>query len=176
MQYSDVVFELVKLLLQAGFALFVAWRAVQWALERYKAEKHWERQLSAYSDIVSALGTLMNVLAEWEDQEMTGRGPRGTTDSDLRNSYWSARRKLEEVQSVAMLVLPNEMASKMKELVQALARVDDGNHPTAFDMRDAEYRLIEAARSDFVAHGRVDLGMDRHLRPRKNSNRSASKA
>src|SRR5690606_19784644 len=97
--WSNIIFEALKLLLQFAGALFITWRAVKWALRRYKDEKHWERRLGAYSDLTTALGTLLNVLGEWEDQEITDRGPRGTTQEELRSAYWGARKKLEEAHS-----------------------------------------------------------------------------
>lgn len=160
MTWEQIAFEAVKLFAQAGFALFIAWRAVKWALGRYKAEKHWERKLGAYSDVVMAMGTLLNVLAAWEDQEITERGPRGITPEEQRTAYWSARRKLEEAQSVAMLLLSPPVAERIKTLVQGLARIDDADHYTSFvDKIDDEWNLITAARDGIVGIGRKELGL-----------------
>lgn len=153
-------FEAVKLALQFGGAMFIAWKAVKWAQTRYQNEKHWERRLAAYSDITSALGTLLSVLAEWEDQEITRRGPRGATEEDLRIAYWGARKKLEEAHSIGMLLLPPSVADKIKTLVQGLARNDDGDHPTFIEKIDGEWSLVRDARDEFVRTGRTDLQLN----------------
>ncbi|MEQ1405653.1 hypothetical protein ABK249_11980 [Neorhizobium sp. Rsf11] len=152
-----VGFEAAKLSMQFAGALFIAWRTVRWALRRYKDEKHWERRLSAYSELTTALGTLLNILAEWEDQELTERGPRGATTEELRASYWGARKKLEEAHSTAMLLLSQVVANKIQKLVQDLAKNDDGDHDAFIDKIDGEWKLVLAARDEIVAIGRNDL-------------------
>lgn len=153
----NVGFEATKLGLQFFGALFIAWRAVKWAQLRYQREKHWERRLSAYSDVTTALGTLLNVLAEWEDQEIARRGPRGITNDELQSSYWSARRKLEEAHSIAMLILPAFVAERIKSLVQSLAQNDDTDHGSFVERIDDEWKLVLAARDEIVTIGRNDL-------------------
>ncbi|WP_395774047.1 hypothetical protein [Agrobacterium pusense] len=156
----NVWFEAAKLLLQFCGALFIAWRAVKWAQLRYQREKHWERRLGAYSDVTTALGTLLNVLAEWEDQEITRRAPRGATGEEQLQSYWNARRKLEEAHSLAMLILPPFVAEKIKTLVQNLARNDDHDHVSFVDHIDDEWKLVLAARDDIVKIARDDLHLE----------------
>lgn len=155
--WCNVGFEAVKLALQFGGALFIAWKAVRWAQARYQKEKHWERRLGAYSDLTTALGTLLSVLAEWEDQEITQRKPRGTTNEELAGSYWAARKKLEEAHSTAMLLLPPFVADKIRDLVRGLARNDDGEHSSFVEKIDGEWGLVLKARDEIVSIGRSDL-------------------
>ncbi|MCG7508520.1 hypothetical protein [Mesorhizobium retamae] len=157
---SAVLIEALKLALQFFGALFIAWRAVRWALRRYKDEKHWERKLNAYSELTTALGTLLSVVAEWEDQQLTHRGPRGTTEEDLRNSYWSARRKLEEAHSTAMLLLPTKVASLVDGLLKNLAKNDDNDHPHFMDKINEEWSLVGNARNEIIEIGKFDLQLD----------------
>lgn len=152
-----VALEAAKLALQFFGALFIAWRAVNWAQRRYQKEKHWERRLAAYQDVISALGVLLSVLSEWEDQELTDRKPRGTTDDDLRSAYWKARRQLEDAQSVAMLLLPDKLAARIEKVVKELARHDDTTHTTFMDKIDQEWRVVRDARNEIVQSARVDL-------------------
>lgn len=169
--WSNAAFEAVKLALQFGGALFIAWKAVKWAQTRYQNEKHWERRLAAYSEITSALGTLLTVLAEWEEQEISRRGPRGTTLDDLRIAYWGARKRLEEAHSIGMLILHPKVADKIKELVQSLARHDDGDHASFFDKIDGEWKLVRDARDEFVSAGRADLQLNATRDVPKNARR-----
>jgi hypothetical protein len=150
-------FEAAKLSLQFGGALFIAWRTVKWALKRYKDEKHWERKLGAYSDLTSALGTLLNVLAEWEDQDITDSGPVGITVEEQRQIYWAARRQLEDAQSTAMLLLPPHVAELIKTLVMDLAREDARDHEAFIYKIDGLWKLVQAARDAIVSLGRKDL-------------------
>ncbi|WP_144223624.1 hypothetical protein [Mesorhizobium amorphae] len=155
---SAVFIEAVKLLLQFCGALYIAWRTVRWALRRYKDEKHWERKLTAYSELTTALATLLNIVAEWEDQEITSRPPHGFTAEALRDSYWSARQKLEEARSTAMLLLPAKIADLLDDLVTALARNDvDESHRHEVEQLDKEWKLVKDARDAIVAIGKGDL-------------------
>ncbi len=174
--WCNAAFEAVKLTLQFGGALFIAWKAVNWAQTRYQKEKHWERRLTAFSELTAALGTLLTVLSEWEDQEITQRGPRGSTEEELQSAYWGARKKLEEAHSTAMLILSPSVAEKIQTLTRGLAGNDDGNHQSFMEKIAREWPLVRKARDEIVGMGRLDLGLNSHPRARKNEIKSSSKA
>lgn len=175
MTREQVVFEFIKLALQFGAAIFIAWRTVQWALARYKAEKYWERRLSAYTELLAALGVLQQVLGVWEQSEVLDRKASGEDDADIRARYWVARRQLEEARSVALLLLPSEVGSTLYQLIRDLSRE---GHTSFFDKVIDEGGHVAEARNEIVRIGRKDLGIRPQRVPprRKNDSSSSSNA
>lgn len=158
MKFELVVVELIKLSLQFFGALVVARLAVKWALNRYKSEKTWERQLSAYADAVTAVSEMRLVMGRWIDDEMEKR-----TDSDERKTeqyqrYRSARRQLEEGLAAAVLILPDQTSNMLKQL---LADIDNAPRAdTYFDYLEAQYMLLNHASNKLIEQGRRNLGFN----------------
>lgn len=102
--------------MQFAGALAIAWLAVRWALNRYKLEKHWERRMSAYTDVLSALGSVNRIQGIWEAQEFDLPVSSIETAEELRKQYWDDRRRLEETIAIARLLLPQSVANAIVEL------------------------------------------------------------
>ncbi|ESY03907.1 hypothetical protein X753_21780 [Mesorhizobium sp. LNJC399B00] len=155
---ETIAFEAAKLALQFGGAMFIAWKAVQWALARYKAEKHWERRLSAYSELVAALGAMSRINGIWELEELDIRAPTAESTDELRARYWAARRRLEETSAVAQLLLSEEVTEILKALEKGLGNVPNRSN-SFFEQIQNEWPLIDKANKELIALGRADLGL-----------------
>jgi len=153
-----IIFETARLAAQFFGALYIAWQAVRWALKRYKSERHWERRLAAYSDLVSALGAMNRINGIWEMEEINMRPRTGETNDELKSRYWEARRRIEETSAVAKLLLSPEVAEILKSLQHELERVP-GQVDSHFEQLQAEWPLIETANKQITAIGRADLGI-----------------
>ena len=150
--------ELVKALLQGVIALAITYLAVRWALTRYKTEKTWERRLTAYADIVSALSE-MRLVAGRSADDIEGMGEHGeTTDAELVRRYRAARRNFEGASALAHLLLPEKTASLMVNLDRELRAIDEPDRWTAFNL---EYSLLDDALHELIADGRKQLGLSK---------------
>lgn len=120
--WVQITFEALKLAAQFGGALFIARKAVQWALNRYKSEKHWERKLQAYTDLLAAIGAIKEVLDVWETWELFRSKPTEEMQKEYRIRYWAAKQKLQEAIGVAGLLLPGEIARLLTDLNNELRK------------------------------------------------------
>jgi hypothetical protein len=95
----ETVFEITKLIAQLGGALLIAWLAVQWALNRFKSEKTWERGITAFADTVSALREMNRVYGIWLDHyfKQIDFGEKG--NARLTERLQQAMRKFGEASS-----------------------------------------------------------------------------
>lgn len=152
-----IAFEAIKLALQFAGALFIAWRAVQWALGRYKAEKLWERRLAAYTELLTSLSRMNRVLGVWELEAMNV--PQNLSDDEVREvrrRYDDARRDLEEAWGVAQLILPTEIAKLLASLSND---IDEARHNSSSWMQaiGEEWAILDKARRTILDIGRKDL-------------------
>jgi hypothetical protein len=155
MTWEQVVFELVKLAIQAAGAIFVARLAVRWALNRYKEEKTWERQLTAYADVIAALGDMRLIVGRWADET---EGATNYTDEYKKlhqDRYRAAKRKFEEALAVASLILPKDTHSLLYKLDMDIEKI---TYEDIWDAYNQEYSLIDDALAELTAQGRDALG------------------
>ncbi|MBU1606832.1 MAG: hypothetical protein KKD08_08510 [Alphaproteobacteria bacterium] len=101
-----VWFESIKLLAQLGGALIVARLAVGWALKRYKSEKLWERRLTAFTDVVTALSEMRRLYSIWEREIIYARRSSPERDDEHNRRYREAQDRLNETIAIGRLVLP----------------------------------------------------------------------
>lgn len=155
MTFDQVVFlEIAKLLAQLVVSLVVAWFAVFWALGRFKREKLWERRLEAYANVATALGAMRMILGRWGDEMEGLRSYSDKAKKAFNVEYGEAKRQFERTAAVGQLILPEETAKTLNELVRQL-EADDGSDP--FDAINAKYGIIDDAFDTLVAQGRTSL-------------------
>ena len=143
--------EIVKLCLQFAGALLIARLTVSWALGRFKTEKSWERKVTAMADVLSALREMLRVLSIWEDREIRKASENERYEAELRQRWQTAEEKFKEVSSVAILVLPQEVADRIEALEKALA---NRQHESWFDEIEANSVAISAAMTWLVDHAK----------------------
>jgi hypothetical protein len=142
--------ELIKLGLQFIGALIVARLTVTWALSRFKFEKAWERKTAALADVLSAMRDMSRVIVQWINEEIGDAQYIQSHKDDLKARYRTARRSLESVSAVAMLVLPGPIAETLAELDKALT----STHDNWLDRLEAENALIEKASDRLIAEAK----------------------
>lgn len=157
--WCAILYEAVKLLLQFAGALFIAWKAVQWALGRYKREKLWERKLQAYSDVLSSLGSLQQILGSFEHNIAYGVRRSEDPPTEIRSRYWMARRNLEESRALAAFLLPDEAGEAIQSLIASLSRLNKMNENFSSLAVDGELSAVKKARGQIVDIGKKDLGL-----------------
>lgn len=170
MTWEQMVFELVKLAIQAAGAIFVARLAVRWALNRYKEEKTWERQLAAYADVIAALGDMRLIVGRWADET---EGATTYTDEYKnlhKDRYRAAKRKFEEALAVASLILPKDTHSLLHKLDMDIEKI---TYDDIWDAYNQEYSLIDDALAELTTQGRDALGFTK-LRNGKAKGKTAS--
>ena len=155
MTWEQVVFELVKLAIQAAGAIFVARLAVRWALNRYKEEKTWERQLTAYADVIAALGDMRLIVGKWSDEIEGGTNYTDEYKKMHQDRYRAAKRKFEEALAVASLILPKDTHSLLHKLDMDIEKI---TYEDIWDAYNQEYSLIDDALAELTAQGRDALG------------------
>lgn len=156
LSWGHVLFELAKVLMQGAVALLVGFFAVRWALKRYKSEKTWERRLSAYADIVSALSEMRLVVGRWADEMESGREYNQSISPEMRGRYSAARRAFEGSSALARLLLPEDTHTLITKLDQDIAAIDEPDRWTAVNI---EFSLIDDALHTLTAKGRTELGL-----------------
>lgn len=164
MAWEQIAFELVKLALQAAGAIVVARLAVMWALSRYKEEKTWERQLTAYADVLAALGDMRLIVGKWADEI---EGATNYTDEYKKmhtERYKAAKRKFEEALAVASLILPKQTYNLLWKLDRDIEAITYDN---MWDAYNKEYSLIDDALSELIGQGRESLGFARFAAGKK---------
>jgi hypothetical protein len=155
---QTVVIEVCKLAAQFAGALLIAKLAVSWALNRYKSEKTWDRQLAAYVDAVTALSEMRLVVGSWSD-ELTG-ALLVSSDSDGIQSdrYKIAKRKLEEGVAAARLLLLSDTANLLAGLSPEIEIAKRG-HDQVEDL-DRQYDILDRTLNRLIEEGRKTLGRD----------------
>lgn len=153
----DLVAETGKLVVQVGAAIFVARLAVIWALERYKAEKLWDRRLAAYSDVVASLSEMRKIVSDWADEVLTRTDSAEEVQNQRREGYQFARRRLDEVLATGQLLLPEVSQDALVEMDLALGRyIPNGD---AYTHLDRDLDVITKALVTIVGQGRKELGI-----------------
>ena len=167
--------EFAKPVAQLAAAIFLAWITVVFALSRYKKEKHWERKLQAYSDVLAALGTMNQILNQWirEVEERREASPEQIDDNVQR--YRSAMEKIEETSSVAALILSTKVNRRLRNLITDLHRANNDDQRSWLSVLQEEQSIVEKARDDLVEIGKSELGLNHSERPLKKAIRSSSK-
>jgi hypothetical protein len=138
---TTVAPEILKLLAQFAFAAFVAWLTVQWALDRYKSEKRWDRETNALIELIAAISELYRVNAQWLNDEAEARDVSDAADTVRLERYRAAKMKLEEVTAVAAVVLPRKVEVHLNELKK---RLDYKYADWIEDLVESDRVLLEA--------------------------------
>ena len=162
---EQIWFELCKLALQAGGAIFVARLAVRWALARYKEEKTWERQLAAYVDVCTALGDMRLIIGKWADQEEGVVNYSEDFQSRMGERYHAAKKNMENTVAVASLILPRETHNLLHQLEIDLEKVKCPED--RYEEYNAKYLLIDDALVALTKQGRQALGFPVHALDKK---------
>jgi len=154
---ADMIWlEFLKLCVQLAGALIIARFAVNWALDRYKREKLWERRLASYADVVSALGEMLRINAEWYEEAINRRDQVKADEREQR--YKAAKRKLDEVTAVGQLLLPSR-AVMVLHLLHSDLRVQPRHHGYE-DALDWQGETLSKALHSLIDIGREDLSIN----------------
>lgn len=151
---EEWIIEAVRLAAQLVGAILVARLAVRWALARYKTEKTWERRLSAYVDVVTALSEMKLVVGLWIDAIEQAHRPR-TDEPEQRERYRSAKRRLDEATATAQLLLPSTTSKRLLTLDLEMEKAK--RFKDQYEDLNNQYAVIEEALSGVIAEGRADL-------------------
>ncbi len=150
----NLTFEIARLITQLVGALMVARLAVNWALDRYKKEKIWEKRLGSYADVVAALGEMLRLNREWRRASLSNTDDETQNDRSLR--FKEAKLKLNEVSAVGRLILPSRAQLILTELE------DDLNATPRFDTRadalDWQREILYNTLDRLIELGRENLG------------------
>ncbi|MEJ6011500.1 hypothetical protein [Novosphingobium aquae] len=113
-----------------------------------------ERRLTAYADVLTALGAMQLILGRWADDMEGLRSYSDEAKVAFNDEYRSARQRIEQTVAVAELILPPESATLLNELRQSLEG-DDGSDP--FEAINVKYGVLDDAFGALIAQGRSQL-------------------
>ncbi len=153
-----ILYETLQLALQFVGALFIARKAVGWALGRYKREKHWERKLQAFSEVLSASGTMNQILTQWIRNEER-REPVPSVSDENAHRYQAATQKLEETAAVAALILAPEVDRVLQTLLNDLDKAGRNADRAWLTALEEEQSILIAAREQLLELGKRDLAL-----------------
>jgi hypothetical protein len=155
---GTLLLEAGKLAVQFLGAIVIARLAVIWALNRYKSEKTWERQLAAYVDAVTALSEMRLVVGSWYDELIGALLMSSDNNGAQRERYNASKRKLEEGVAAARLLLPADTAKLLAELNRDMENARKG-HDQVEDL-DRQYAILDQALNRLIDEGRSVLGRE----------------
>lgn len=125
---TDQIFASATLLINFGWlvlkqiapvlgALLVARVTVYWALERFKSEKLWERQLLALADVVAAIRRMERATLAVRDESAAyfGLPPPGMRGEAFVD-YNAGMENLRAAISVAAVLLPDKAQRRLLDL------------------------------------------------------------
>ncbi|MBD8065627.1 hypothetical protein IC608_09075 [Devosia sp. PTR5] len=141
-------------------AIAVAWLAVRWALGRYKSEKLWERRTAALFDLLTAVAEVQRVNSEWLLQELVRHDFNSTYAERLSSAYWSAKQRIDEVASIADILLP-EARDAISDLRAVLDRDGTPDDPYQELLEERDVALLKARKS-LIEIGRARIGKVTH--------------
>lgn len=143
------------MLMQFGGALVIAWVTVRWALRRYKSEKTWERRLAAYVEAATAIGEMQTIVGRWFDQAVECREPSEELQSLQTDRFRAAKRRLDESEAAALLLLPTETSTLLSNLRKNL---ESGRRADSWQEHlDDQYAMLAKALTDLIDQGRTNL-------------------
>lgn len=151
---EEWIVEAVKLIAQLLGAILVARLAVRWALSRYKTEKTWERRLSAYVEVVTALSEMKLIVGLWIDAIERAHLLRSDEPAQ-RERYQSAKRRLDEATATAQLLLPPTTYKRLLTLDVEMEKAQ--RFKDQYEDLNNQYAVIEETLSSVLAEGRADL-------------------
>jgi hypothetical protein len=144
--------ELLKLALQLAGALFVAKRTVQWALNRYKFEKEWERQTSSVISTMTALGDMKASINVWMHDIARNVERNPDDEAKIYARYLEGKSKLEQMTAIAQLTLPEELAARILRIRRDVEKCAEGGDQ--FERLDSEGFCLSTAQNDIVGLAR----------------------
>lgn len=106
--------SVMTMILTLGVTTFTAWLTVRLALNRFKSERLWDRQLSTYSDLIEALSEMDRVNGIWLDREMEQRDENKEYEAELSERYKTAKRRFESTSATARFILGAEVEAAIK--------------------------------------------------------------
>jgi hypothetical protein len=152
------VIELAKLIIQIIGALLIAKLTVNWALDRFKSEKFWERRLSAYGEIISSLTEIRSALDERiddfkEEPELTPEDEERITQRAQK-----AMIRLGDIHATATLLLPRETERTLTRFGEQLQRITED--ASGFETSTLErYDLVIETLDKINLQARSNLGV-----------------
>lgn len=151
----ETIGEAIKLAIQFVGALVVARMTVRWALNRFKREKRWEREVNALADVVGALSEMRRIYGKWIDEHISGQDFADAYKQELEADFRAARRKYDSVFSLAALLLPSSFVSILTELQVEL---DGKRSDSYFDSVNDAWAIIDGAIRRLIDEGRKSIG------------------
>lgn len=136
------LWEVIKLIVQFSGALIIARLTVYWALSRFKSEKGWERQTTAFAEVISVLREFDRILDQFYEDEIHARSYSEAYLARLNTRSQEVRDRYQKASSLAAIVLPNDISEIIVKLEAALA---DGNYNSQFDAIENESHLVKTA-------------------------------
>lgn len=150
--------ELMKLAAQLIGAIVVAKLAVQWALERFKSEKSWERQVAALTDVVAAMGAMTRCAKRWLNDYYQDGQPTKAREAELMKIYRDGELLLQQVSATARLILPKVLADHIANTEESLETTTDV--PNYEEWLLLELEILETSIDDLIAMGRSIFDAD----------------
>jgi hypothetical protein len=154
----NIWLELLKLAAQLVGAIVVAKLAVQWALERFKSEKSWERQLSALTDVIAALGAMTRVAKSWMSDYYDESRPTKEREEEQMKLYRGGELLLQSVAATARLILPSKLADHISQTENKLKSI--GDNPNYEEWLIMELEILEERTDELIVMGRSIFDAD----------------
>lgn len=139
---SSGLWDFLKLVAQFLGAIAIAYLTVQWALVRFKSEKSWERQTTAYAEAVSSLRDLWRIVETLFQDELKTRNFSAIYLGKLQKRRKKALERFQETAALATVILPDDISDV---LLIAEAGLANGYYESRYDELDSEIGIISRA-------------------------------
>lgn len=148
---NSMRWDLAKLLVQFGGAIFIAWFAVWLALRRFKSEKGWERQTSTFADLLVAIDEMHSINDGWLTAEMVHREISAERQKEMNANYKRAFQTFEKSIAMAAILLPRDVYDIARQLHVSLTTYEADSR---FDEFDTAGAALGKAQEQLIAAGR----------------------
>jgi hypothetical protein len=142
------LWEVIKLIVQFAGALIIARLTVQWALGRFKTEKSWERQTTAFAEILASLRETIRVLDKWIGEELGEVEWSKDYKIKLEERWQKAEAQFRDAAALGMLILPDDVGAIVAQYESATIA---GDYETLLDRMEADREKAETALRALVA-------------------------
>jgi len=101
-----------------------SWLTGRLALQRFYAEKWWERKAQAYSEIIGSLAKMRICFDKWEDEELRYKEVGAEARKKVNEEYANAKRVIGDTVAVGSFIVSEEAVDVLSLFLKELQKED----------------------------------------------------
>ena len=141
-------------------SVVTAWLTVRFSLQRFHAERWWERKLDAYTAIIESLHHMLNYFSKELEASYRGGNISEETAKALQAKYRQATEEIDKATDIGSFVISSEAADRLRELRKARDKANDAidNTFTMEEIYEPQLSLVRECLNSIRDIAHRDLG------------------